>query len=39
MLYIKVEISWRMLQTRVSQAHYIDVSICSDGSVNSMSGF
>jgi hypothetical protein len=28
-----------MLQIRVSQAHYVRVSICSDKSVNSMCGF
>ena len=39
MLEIKVEITQRILQTKVSQAHYIGVSICSDGSVNSMFEF
>jgi len=28
-----------MLQTKVSQARYVGVPICSDGSVNSMFGF
>jgi hypothetical protein len=28
-----------MLQTGVSQTHYVGVPICSDGSVNSMFGF
>jgi len=39
MFEIEVEITWRMLQTRVSQACYVDILICSDGSVNSMFGF
>jgi hypothetical protein len=36
---IEVEITWRMLQTRVSQARYVGVPIYSDESVNSMFGF
>jgi uncharacterized protein (DUF2132 family) len=32
---IEVEITWRTLQTRASQACYVGVSISSDGSVNS----
>ena len=39
MFEIQVEITWRMLQTRVSQACYVGVPIYSDGSVNSMFGF
>ena len=39
MFEIKVEIIWRMLQTVVSQARYIDVSIYSDESVNSIFEF
>jgi len=33
MFKIKVEITWRMLQTGISQACYVGVPICSDGSV------
>jgi len=36
---IEVGITWRMLQTRVSQARYVGVPIYSDESVNSMFGF
>ena len=36
---IDVGITWMMLQTGVSQAHYIGVAICSDKGVNSMFGF
>jgi len=36
---IKVEITWRMLQTEINQVCYISVPICSDKSVNSMFGF
>jgi hypothetical protein len=39
MFEIEVEITWRTLQTKVSQACYVGVSICSDGSVNSMLRF
>ena len=39
MFEIKVEITWRMLQTGVSQACYFGVPICSNKSVNSMFGF
>jgi hypothetical protein len=39
MFEIKVEIIWRMLKTVVSQARYIDVSIYSDESVNSIFEF
>jgi hypothetical protein len=39
MFEIKVEITWRMLQTWANQARYIDVPIFSDESVNSMFGF
>jgi len=39
MFEIEVEITWRTMQTRVSQACYVGVSICSDGSVNSMLRF
>jgi hypothetical protein len=39
MFEIEVEITWRMLQTRVSQACYVDILICSYGSVNSMFEF
>jgi hypothetical protein len=35
----EVEITWRMLQIDVSQAHYVGVPICSNESVNSMFGF
>jgi len=33
MFKIEVEITWRMLQTGISQACYVGVPICSDGSV------
>ena len=33
MFKIKVEITWRMLQTGISRACYVDVTIYSDGSV------
>jgi len=36
---IDVGITWMMLQTRVSQAYYIGVAICSCKGVNSMFGF
>jgi len=36
---IEVEITYRMLQIRVSQARYVSVPIYSDKSVNSMCGF
>ena len=36
---IDVGITWMMLQTGVSQAHYIGVAICSDKGVNSMFEF
>ena len=39
MFEIKVKITWRMLQTRVSQICYVCVPIYNDGSVNSMFGF
>jgi hypothetical protein len=35
----EVEITWRMLQIDVSQAHYVGVPICSNESLNSMFGF
>jgi len=38
MFEIKIEITWRMLQIEVSQAHYVSVP-CSDESVISMFGF
>jgi hypothetical protein len=39
MFEIKIEIIWRMLQTEVSQARYVDVSVYNDESVNSMFEF
>jgi hypothetical protein len=39
MFEIEIEITWRILQTGVSQACYVNVSICSDGSVNLIFGF
>jgi hypothetical protein len=39
MFEIEVEITWRILQTGVSQACYVSVLICSDGSVNSIFRF
>jgi hypothetical protein len=39
MFEIEVEITLRMLQTRISQARYINISVCSDESVNSMFEF
>jgi hypothetical protein len=39
MFEIEVEITWRMLQIDVSQAHYVGVPICSNENVNSMFGF
>jgi len=39
MFEIEVEITWRILQTRVSQARYVDIPICSDMSVDSMFEF
>jgi len=39
MFEIEVKIIWKMLQIRVSQARYVDISICSDVCVNSMYGF
>jgi hypothetical protein len=39
MFEIEVEITWRMLQIDVSQAHYVSVPICSNESVYSMFGF
>jgi len=36
---IEVEITWRILQTRVSQARYVGIPICSDMSVDSMFEF
>jgi hypothetical protein len=39
MFEIEVKITWKMLQIRVSQARYVDISICSDVCVNSMYGF
>jgi hypothetical protein len=39
MFEIEVEITWRTLQTGVSQACYVGVSIYSDGSVNSIFRF
>jgi 3-dehydroquinate synthase class II len=39
MFKIEVEITWKMLQTGVSQACYVSVLICSDGSVNSIFRF
>jgi hypothetical protein len=39
MFEIEVEITLKMLQTRISQARYINISVCSDESVNSMFEF
>jgi len=39
MFEIEVKITWKMLQIRVIQAHYVNISICSDVCVNSMYGF
>lgn len=39
MFEIEVKIIWKMLQIRVSQARYVNISICSDVCVNSMYGF
>jgi hypothetical protein len=39
MFEIEVEITLKMLQTRISQALYINISVCSDESVNSMFEF
>ena len=39
MFKIKVEITWRMLQTGVSQARYFSVPIYSNEIMNSMFGF
>jgi hypothetical protein len=39
MFEIEVEITWRMMQIRVSSTHYIGVPISSDGSVISMFRF
>jgi hypothetical protein len=36
---IKVEITWRMMQIRVSSIHYVGVPIYSNGNLNSMFGF
>jgi hypothetical protein len=36
---IKVEITWRMMQTEVSLIHYVGVPIYSNESLNSMFGF
>jgi hypothetical protein len=39
MFEIEVEITLRMLQTRISQSRYFNISVCSDESVNSMFEF
>jgi hypothetical protein len=39
MFEIEVEITWRILQTGVSQACYVSVLICSNRSVNSIFRF